>query len=299
MSKKINQSGTYYWYALPGVAAFLTLVGGSFAYNIYLSFNNWQGIGKPEWIGLKNYQDLIHDHTFWISFLHAFEFIFAMSIAPTFLGLLVAALIYDFIATYFGNAISTFLRISLYVPQIIALPVVGILWSWMLSPNVGVINTILRKIGLSSLALNWLGQSSTAMLSLSVMMIWIQIGYTVVIFVSGLARLDPYLDEAAQLDGATWFQRFRIITIPQLYPELSVVLLTTTVAALKVFGPVYVMTGGGPGDATQVPAFFSYFHFFSTLRVGYGAAVATVLALILTVLAIGLLRLQRRVGATR
>ena len=222
-----------------------------------------------------------------------------MSIAPTFLGLLVAALIYDFIATYFGNAISTFLRISLYVPQIIALPVVGILWSWMLSPNVGVINTILRKIGLSSLALNWLGQSSTAMLSLSVMMIWIQIGYTVVIFVSGLARLDPYLDEAAQLDGATWFQRFRIITIPQLYPELSVVLLTTTVAALKVFGPVYVMTGGGPGDATQVPAFFSYFHFFSTLRVGYGAAVATVLALILTVLAIGLLRLQRRVGATR
>jgi raffinose/stachyose/melibiose transport system permease protein len=299
MSSKLNQTRQYYWYAVPGLAAFATLVGGSFLYNIYLSFNSWQGIGTPEWIGFENYQNLIHDHVFWVSFIHAFEFIFAMSIVPTALGLMVAALIYDFIARHFGNAISTFLRISLYVPQIIALPVVGILWSWMLSPNIGVINTVLRSIGLGRLASNWLGQASTAMLSLSVMMVWIQIGYTIVIFISGMSRLDPYLDEAAQLDGATWFERFRIITIPQLYPEISVVLLTTTVAALKVFGPVYVMTNGGPGDATQVPAFFSYFHFFSTLKVGYGAAVATVLALLLTVLAVTLLRLQRRMGLLR
>ncbi|HAE71765.1 MAG TPA: sugar ABC transporter permease, partial [Flavobacteriaceae bacterium] len=149
------------------------------------------------------------------------------------------------------------------------------------------------------LALNWLGEAGTAMFALSIMMIWIQVGYTIVIFVSGMSRLDPYLDEAAQLDGATWFQRFRIVTIPQLYPEIAVVLLTTTVAALKVFGPVYVMTNGGPGDATQVPAYFSYFHFFSTTRVGYGAAIATVLALLLTALAIGLLRLQRKMGLMR
>jgi raffinose/stachyose/melibiose transport system permease protein len=152
---------------------------------------------------------------------------------------------------------------------------------------------------LSSLALNWLGQGGTAIFALSIMMIWIQVGYTIVIFISGMSRLDPYLDEAGQLDGATWLQRFRVITIPQLYPEIAVVLVTTTVAALKVFGPVYVMTNGGPGDSTQVPAFFSYFHFFSTTRVGYGAAVATVLALLLTVLAISLLRLQRKLGLMR
>ncbi len=238
MSNKFEQTRQYYWFAVPGVLTFATLVGGSFAYNIYLSFNEWQGIGKPEWIGLANYERLIQDRVFWISFLHAFEFILAMSIIPTALGLIIAALIYDFIAKHFGNAVSTFLRISLYVPQIIALPVVGILWAWMLSPNVGVINTILRNIGLDKFALNWLGQSSTAMFALSIMMIWIQIGYTIVILISGMSRLDPYLDEAAQLDGATWFERFRIVTIPQLYPEISVVLLTTTVAALKVFGPV-------------------------------------------------------------
>jgi len=292
VTSKLNQTRQYYWYAVPGVAAFATLVGGSFLYNIYLSFNSWQGIGTPEWIGLENYQNLIHDRVFWVSFLHAFEFIFAMSIAPSAIGLIIAALIYDFISRHFGNAISTFLRISLYVPQIIALPVVGILWAWMLSPNIGVINTVLRKIGLDALALNWLGEAGSAMVALSIMMIWIQVGYTIVIFISGMSRLDPYLDEAAQLDGATWFERFRIVTVPQLYPEIAVVLLTTTVAALKVFGPVYVMTNGGPGDATQVPAFFSYFHFFSTTRVGYGASIATVLALPPTILSISLLLLQ-------
>jgi raffinose/stachyose/melibiose transport system permease protein len=296
---KLQQTKEYYWFAIPGVVSFASLVGGAFLYNIYLSFNNWQGIGTPEWIGLDNYKNLIHDRVFWVSFLHAFEFIFAMSLAPTAIGLIIAALIYDFIAKYFGNAITTFLRVSLYIPQIIALPVVGILWAWMLSPNIGVINTVLRNIGLSSFALNWLGEGGTAIFALSIMMIWIQVGYTIVIFISGMSRLDPYLDEAGQLDGATWFQRFRIITIPQLYPEIAVVLVTTTVAALKVFGPVYVMTNGGPGDSTQVPAFFSYFHFFSTTRVGYGASVATVLALLLTVLAISLLRLQRKLGLMR
>lgn len=296
---KLQQTKQYYWFALPGVLSFAGLVGGAFLYNIYLSFNNWQGIGTPEWVGLENYKNLIHDRVFWVSFLHAFEFIFAMSLAPSAIGLIIAALIYDFVSKHFGNAISTFLRISLYIPQIIALPVTGILWAWMLSPNLGVINTVLRKIGLNSLALNWLGQAGSAMVALSIMMIWIQVGYTIVIFISGMSRLDPYLDEAAQLDGATWTQRFRVIVIPQLYPEIAVVLLTTTVAALKVFGPVYVMTNGGPGDATQVPAFFSYFHFFSTTRVGYGASVATVLALLLTALAIGLLRVQRNLGLMR
>jgi raffinose/stachyose/melibiose transport system permease protein len=125
-------------------------------------------------------------------------------------------------------------------------------------------------------------------------MVWLQIGYTIVIFMSGLSRLDPSLTEAAQLDGANWFQRFRIIIIAQLGPEIGVVLLTTMVAALKVFAPIYVMTQGGPGTATQVPSYFSYFHFFTTHKVGYGAAVATILALILTALSIVILQIQNR-----
>ncbi len=297
--KIIGSSRSYYLFVLPGLISFALVAGGAFLYNFYLSFTNWPGYGTPEWTGLSNYAALMKDETFWASFFHAFQFILAMSLIPTFIGLLFAAIIYDFISRYFGQRTSTFLRISFYLPQIIALPVTGILWSWLLSPNIGAINTMLRNVGLDRFALNWLGEGGSAIFALSVMMVWIQVGYTIIIFVAGMSRIDPSYDEAAQLDGATWWQRFRVITVPQVYPELSIVLLTTTVAALKVFGPVFVMTQGGPGNATQVPAMYSYFNFFSTQKVGYGAAIATVLALLLTVLAIFLLRFQRKIGASR
>ena len=289
----------YYVYAAPGILLFLALFGGSWFYNSYLSFTKWDGIGDPKWIGLDNYKWLMQDHTFWVSFLHSAEFILAMAIIPTILGLLLGALIFDFVAARFGAPVSTFLRAALFVPQIIPITVSGVLWGWLYSPNNGVVNTILQNLHLGSLAQDWLGNEKLAIWSVSIMLVWIQIGYTIVIFVSGMSRIDPSLHEAAQLDGATWSQRFRIITIPTLMPEISVVTLTTTVAALKVFGPVYTMTQGGPGDATQVPSFFSFFHFFTTLKIGYGAAVATILSVLLIILSMLLLKLQNRVGGNQ
>lgn len=289
-----EKKGNYVWYVVPGMIAFITVIGGSFFYTVYISFTKWNGLGKPRWVGLQNYQRLMQDETFWQSFVHAFYFIAAMSIIPTFLGVFLAALLFDYISPRFGNKPAAFMRAGLYMPQIVPLTITGIMWAWLLAPTTGVINAFLTRIGLEKFALNWLGDPKTAILSLSVIMVWIQIGYTVVIFMSGMSRLDPSLHEAAQIDGATWFQRFRVITWAQLGPEISVVLLTTTVAALKVFAPVYVMTGGGPGTATQVPAFFSYFHFFTTTKVGYGSAVATILSLILTLLAIVILNVQKR-----
>jgi raffinose/stachyose/melibiose transport system permease protein len=164
----------------------------------------------------------------------------------------------------------------------------------LLSSQTGIINNVLKQIGLESWQQNWLGDASWAMVSITIVLIWIQVGYTVVIFMSGLARADQSVHEAAAIDGATWFQRFRIITLHQLAPEIGVVLLTTTVAALKVFAPVYVMTQGGPGTATTVPAYYSYFNFIQTSKVGYGAAVATVLAVLLIILALVILRFQNK-----
>ena len=296
--KKKSGSGggnaVYYFYLIPGMISFLVVVGGAFFYNVYISFTKWNGLGHPRWVGMQNYQKLMHDEVFWQSFIHAFYFIVAMSIIPTFLGVFLAALLFDYIAPRFGNKSAAYMRAGLYMPQIVPLTITGIMWAWLLQPTSGVINTFLTSIGLERYALDWLGGEKTAIISLSVIMVWIQIGYTIVIFMSGMSRLDPSLHEAAQIDGASWFQRFRVITWAQLGPEISVVLLTTTVAALKVFAPVYVMTGGGPGTATQVPAFFSYFHFFTTTKVGYGAAVATVLAVILTIMAVIILNIQNR-----
>lgn len=299
-SKKSSLSTGVYWpYMIPGLVAFTLIVIVSFIWNIYLSFTKWNGLGTPKWIGLENYQKLMVDDTFWQSFLHSVVFIFAMAIVPTILGLLIAAALFDYISPRFGNVTSAGARAGFFLPQIIPIPIAGLLWTWMLSSQTGIVNKILTDWGHPEWAQNWLGDAKWAMFSVTIVLIWIQVGYTIVIFMSGLARADQSVHEAAAIDGASWFQRFRIITLNQLAPEIAVVLLTTTVAALKVFAPVYVMTQGGPGTATTVPAYYSYFNFIQTSKVGYGAAIATVLALLLIVMSLIIFRYQNKQGENR
>ena len=292
-------NGVYWPYMVPGLIAFTLIVIVSFVWNIYLSFTKWNGLGSPQWIGLENYAKLMVDATFWQSFLHSVVFIFAMAIVPTALGLLIASALFDYVAPRFGNATSAVSRAGFFLPQIIPIPIAGLLWTWMLSSQTGIVNKILTDWGHPEWAQNWLGDAKWAMLSVTVVLIWIQIGYTIVIFMSGLARADQSVHEAAAIDGATWFQRFRIITLNQLAPEIAVVLLTTTVAALKVFAPVYVMTQGGPGTATTVPAYYSYFNFIQTSKVGYGAAISTVLAVLLIIMSLIIFRYQNKQGENR
>jgi raffinose/stachyose/melibiose transport system permease protein len=300
---RLASTGLYWPWALPGLIAFTIVVVVAFLWNVYLSFTSWkQGLGTPKWIGLDNYIKLFQDDTFWQSFLHSVVFIVSMAVVPTGLGLIIASALFDYIAPRFGNGSSAAVRAAFFLPQIIPIAVAGLLWSWMLSSQQGTFNVTMVQWGWFpsvDQAPNWLGNAGLAMLSVNVVLIWIQIGYTVTIFMSGLARADQSVHEAAAIDGASWFQRFRMITINQLAPEISVVLLTTTVAALKVFAPVYVMTQGGPGTATNVPAYFSYFNFIQTGKVGYGAAIATVLAILLIVLALFLLRMQTKQGENR
>ena len=284
----------YWLYLLPGLIGFAAVLLLPFAMNIYYSFTNWAGIGDPEFIGFANYAELSTDPTFWASFIHSVAFIIAMAIVPTGLGVLISAVLFDYIAPKFGARTSSALRALFYLPQILPIAVAGVLWNWMYQPDYGIINTLLRGVGLGGLTQNWLGDSNTAIYAVMNVLVWLQIGYTVVIFMSGLSRVDPALYEAAEIDGAGWFRRFFSITLHQLRPEIAVVLITTSVAALKVFAPIYVLTKGGPGTSTIVPAYFSFTNFFTTNRVGYGSAVASVLAIIIAIVAFVLLRLQAR-----
>lgn len=284
----------YWLYLIPGAIGFFLVVLLPFGMNIYYSLTEWSGVGTPTFVGLGNYIKLMGDATFWISFKNSLFFVVAMALLPTAIGVLVAAVLFDFIAPKFGSKVTSTLRAIIYLPQILPIAVAGVLWKWMYQPEYGVINTILSAIGLDGLRGNWLGDSNLAIYAVMNVLVWLQIGYTVVLFMAGLSRVDPALYEAAELDGANWWQRFRHITLDQLRPEISVVLITTSVAALKVFAPIYILTKGGPGTATMVPSYFSYSSFFTTTRVGYGAAVATVLAVLVTIIAVALLRYQTR-----
>ncbi|MHA7288858.1 carbohydrate ABC transporter permease [Arthrobacter sp. MDT3-24] len=284
----------YLLYLLPGITGLALVVVLPFATNIVLSFTKWAGIGTPTFIGLENFARLLQDGNFWVSFVNSIAMIVAMAIIPTALSLLLAALLYDFIGTKFGPRIASFFRAGFYLPQILPVTVVGILWGWILLPSGGVLNTVLDGAGLGALKSNWLGQPSTALAAVMAVLVWFQVGYCLVIFMAGLSRTDPSLTEAASLDGATWPQRFRHVIVPQLKPEIYVVLLTTTITALKVFGPIFVLTKGGPGNATTVPSYFAWQNFFSKNQIGYGAAISTVMTVLIIVLALVFLKVQSK-----
>jgi raffinose/stachyose/melibiose transport system permease protein len=284
----------YAVYLIPGVIASLAVIIVPLVMTVGVSFTRWTGVGTPTWIGVGNYTRLFHDELFWGSFGHIILLIIAMAVIPTLLGLVLAAVLFDYVAKYFGNRWASFFRSGLYLPQVIPVAVTGIIWGWILHPDYGALNKILDAIGLHKIAVNWLGDPKYALYTVMAIMIWFQLGYPIVMFMSGLQRVDPALYEAADLDGATWWQRFRKITVYMIRPEFYVVLITTTIAALKIFGQIFVLTRGGPSNSTIVPSYFAYKNYFEKAQVGYGSAISTVLTVLIVVLAFVFLRLQNR-----
>ncbi len=289
-----RQRAGYGRYLIPGAIVFTLIALIPFLANIWISFHSWRG-GNTEmiWVGLANYTDLLQDEDFLISFVNSLYMIVAMVIIPTLIGLILAATLFDYIGKKFNAKVSSVLRATYYIPQILPITVAGILWNWILTTQDGALNTILTGLGVEDPP-NWLGDPDFALYAVMLVLVWAQIGYPVVIFMSALERVDPQLYEAAELDGAGWWLRFKAITIPQIKPEMFVVVLTCTVAALKVFAPIYVLTRGGPESSTLVPSYYSYLEFFQNSHIGYGAAIASVLAVLIVIVVVTILGLQRR-----
>lgn len=281
----------YWLYLLPGFVLLLVIVIVPLVWNVFLTFTKWRGVGDPEFIGLENWAKLLTDDDFWTSFTNSVWMVLAMVVVPTVVGLAVAALLFDVVGRKFGGKVGSFLRATYYLPQILPVAVAGIVIGWIVRPgDNGALNQILGGLGLPSY--DWLGQMPSALIVLMVVLVWVQIGYPVVVFMAALQRVDPELYEAAELDGANWFQRFTAITMSIIRPEIFVVTLTCTIAALKVFGPVYVITQGGPAGSTIVPAYYAYLEFFTKRNVGYGATIATVLTIVVVIVSIVFIRVQ-------
>jgi raffinose/stachyose/melibiose transport system permease protein len=280
-------------FLIPGLILFTLIIILPFLVNIGVSFTKWQGIGTPVWIGLTNYQKLMRDTTFWASFKNNLSLIIAITIAPTVIGLLLSTVLFGYVADRFGRPVSNFFRGGFYLPQILPVAIAGVIWGWLLQPD-GTLNWFLRSIGLGFLAHNWLGDATTALPTVMIIMIWFQIGYPLVIFMAALQRIDPELLEAAALDGASGLQGFFYVTLQLIRPEIYVVVLTTTIYALKIFGQIFVLTRGGPGTATMVPSYFAYQNFFEKSNVGYGAAISTIMTLIILVVTVLFINFQNR-----
>jgi ABC-type sugar transport system permease subunit len=284
----------YLAYLVPSTALFAVVIALPFGMNIYTSFTSWTGVGPMKWAGLANYRQLFGDAEFWASIWHSVLLVAAMAVVPAVAGLIVAAALFDVIGKQFGQRAASVLRACIYLPQVLPIIVAAIVWGWILDPQSGALNALLRDAGLGFLAHDLLGDPKTALLTVMAVLVWFQLGYPVVIFMAALQRTDPQLAEAAEIDGASWWQRLWRVTVPQIRPEIYVILLTCTVASLRAFAWIFGLTNGGPGTATQVPSYYSYQSFFTNLQVGYGSAIATVMTVIIIGVSAAFLWAQRR-----
>ncbi|MEJ3745017.1 sugar ABC transporter permease [Actinomycetes bacterium KLBMP 9797] len=276
-----------YLYLLPGFLVYLAFVLVPLAHTVELSFFEWDGISVGTWVGLDNYRRLLGDGTVLSSFAHAGVFLVFTSVVPVMLGLVLAAAL----SRHRLRGLAVF-RTVLFLPQVIAMVVVGVAWRWMYTDD-GVVNQLLHAIGLGSVTRAWLGDFTWALPAVGLVGTWVMYGLCMVLFLAGVQKIDTSLYEVARIDGAGPIREFRHVTLPGLRQEIVVALTITTIAALRNFDLVYVTTNGGPGNATNVPAVEIYRLGFREGDVGLACAVAVVLTVLIFTVVFAITRLAR------
>lgn len=279
-------------YLFPGLLIYLVFVFYPIIETFRTSFYKWDGFSRERvFVDFQNYISLVTDAQFLKALLNNLVFIIFYSIIPILLGLLLASLL--------GRKPlpgMTFFRTGLFLPQILSMVVVGVTWRWIFNPNFGLLNVGLRAIGLGAFTRAWLGDFQLALPSVGAVGTWVQYGFCMVLFLAGMQRIPNDQYEAAELDGANEFRQLLHITLPSLRAELGVALITTIIAALRVFDLVYVTTRGGPGDSTLVTGFLVYRSAFQQNQLGYASTVATVMTLLIFGISLIILRFQSRDG---
>lgn len=275
-------------YLLPGFVIYLGFIFYPILETVRTSFFAWNGFSAlRDWVGLENYRTVFSDAQFADAFLHNLIFILFFCILPVLLGLLLASLL-----TRKALPGMTFFRTVLFLPQVISMVVVGVIWRWIFNPQFGPLNILLNSVGLSSLTRAWLGDFALALPAVGSIGTWVQYGFCMILFLAGMQHISEEYYEASSLDGANAFQQFVHVTIPGLRAEIGVALVTTIIAALRVFDLVYVTTRGGPGNATLVVGFLIYRSAFQQNRIGYASAIATILMLIILGISLLIRRFQ-------
>jgi len=265
-----------YVYALPWILGLIIFWGGPILASFYFSFTEYAVIGSPQFIGVSNYvKAFTVDELFWDSLGRTFSFA-ALYIPFAVGGALVLAILLN--QKLIGTNIY---RTIFFVPNLIPAVALAVLWTFLLAPRVGPINEFLRGIGISDPP-GWLASRDSALASVTLINVWAAMGgNTMLIFLAGLQGVPQELYDAASIDGGGPLAKFRHVTLPMLTPTIFFNVVLAVIGALKVFTTAWVATQGGPSYATWFYALHIYFQSFQYFRLGYGSALAWVLAAIL------------------
>ncbi|QIW81295.1 carbohydrate ABC transporter permease [Bacillus tequilensis] len=283
----VNQNKiTPYLFLVPALV-FLLFVYIPIFENVFLSLFQWSSFSPEKtFIGLKNYVELFHDPVFYQALSNNVLYAVISIVCQVFGGLILAAVLEDKLVRKW----SPFFRTVFFLPVVISMTVIALLFDFIYNPETGLLNQLLQAVGLDQLTRAWLGEDSTAMLSVIFVSQWQSVGYIAMLYIVSIQKIPDELYEAARLDGAGKIQQFFHITVPQTKEMSFVAVVMTLTGAFTVFNEPYILTGGGPGNASEVLSTFLYKSAFTKDMMGYASAIATVVLII--TLALSLMQMK-------
>lgn len=277
-----------YAFVSPAAVLFLAFIGLPFIGIIVVSFLQWDLLSSPHWAGVSNYRMLVHDGHLGHALLNSLLF----DLMTTTLHIVVGMGLALAVTSVRSRIVRYWVRTAFVAPFLMSAAAVALMWSYILGDSTGPLNYYLRQVGLSPP--NWLGSGSWALPSLVGVDLWQTVGITFIIFMVGLQTVPAELYEAARIDGAGRLRRFRNVTFPMLSPATLVATVTAFIGAFEIFTWPYVMTSGGPGDATLTLMVYIYEVSFRDFQLGYGAAISLVDLVVLVAFVSVMLVLARR-----
>ncbi len=277
MSQSLNQrrfNMTPWLFLLPAMIMFAVYVLYPIIQSISLSFYEWDGLGDKVWVGWANYVELFDDDNFWTSLKNNVIWLIFFMLAPV-IGLAIALFLNQEVA---GVRLAKSL---FFFPFVISQVVVGLVFAWFYDPSFGLMGHLMRFVGMEPFSL--LGDETTVTYAIIAAGLWPQIAYCMILYLTGLNSLNPEQIEAARLDNASGFKMLWYVILPQLRPATFIAIVVTIIGALRSFDLIAIMTDGGPYGSSSVLAYYMYEQSISSYRMGYGAAIATVLFMIMNV----------------
>jgi ABC-type sugar transport system permease subunit len=274
--KWIAQNKNGFLFVLPALVLYTLFFIYPFLQSVYISLTDWNGVNATKnFVGLANYARALRDRLMWQSLQHNVIWVILGTVVPIVIALLLAVLLSNDRAK--GR---TAFRTIYFMPVVLSPVVVAIIWGWVYNPIYGMLNRVLDSIGLDALSRGWLGDPQLALYMVLIAAIWSYFGFCLVVLMAGMQSIDMSLDDAAKIDGANSWQQFLNVTLPQLSPVLTMIVAYTMIGGFNVFDIVYVMTGGGPANSTELIATYTYRQSFQLNSVGYGAALSMVMTVV-------------------
>lgn len=287
-SPKRTQTIVAYIFLLPTLLGFLVFILGPMLAAIVLSLFKWNLIRPPDYVGLDNYARLIADPRLGNIYLTTFKIAFATVFAKLVFGLLIAVLLDQKLHPW----LRTFFRASYFFPYVVSITAVALMWSFLLNKDLGLVNYFLGLLGIERIP--WLNSSAWSPLAIVITDVWKDIGFYVVVFLAGLQGIPHDLYGAARVDGANGRQQFRRITLPLLSPTFLFLSVIGLISSIQIFAQPYILTQGGPGDATRTIVMYIYEQGFRSFDMGYASTIALSLFVTIFVLTLCQFWISRR-----